>query len=197
MPLQPCLAPPISVLMALAVGAGELEPAAAIIVSDEAAGAGVTGSDWVPPHPVAPRRIRPKAARRRVNGRARKGAALGFKAIALAKCPTRAFAFGAALFVSGVVLLWYGRDLKRAVLPGVAAGFVPLVLALCAVHVDHACTGDGCMMLCVPECTVGGIVAGLTVSGVGLARDSGVTLALRNWRRGAYRFDGLLVRRSF
>ena len=94
-------------------------------------------------------------------------------AVALARYPMWAFAFGAALFVGGVVLLWYGRDLKRAVLPGFAAGFVPLTLALCAVRVGHACTGDGCMMLCVPACTLGGLVAGFTVAAVGLARRGG------------------------
>src|SRR5260221_9782019 len=73
-------------------------------------------------------------------------------AAALARHPMWTSAFGATLFVGGVALLWYGRDLKRAVLPGVAAGLIPLALALCAVRVGHACTGDGCMMLCVPAC---------------------------------------------
>ena len=31
-------------------------------------------------------------------------------------------AFGAALFILGLGLLWYGRGVKRAVLPGLAAG---------------------------------------------------------------------------
>jgi hypothetical protein len=88
----------------------------------------------------------------------------------LARHPMWTVSFGAALFVLGAVLLWYGRDLKRAVIPGVAAGLIPLVLALCAIRVGHACTGDGCMMLCVPACTVGGLVAGLSVAAVGLSR---------------------------
>jgi hypothetical protein len=94
-------------------------------------------------------------------------------AMVLARHPMWTFAFGAALFVGGVALLWYGRDLKRAVLPGVAAGLVPLALGLCAVRMGHACTGDGCMMLCVPACTVGGLIAGLSVAAVGLARRGG------------------------
>jgi hypothetical protein len=68
------------------------------------------------------------------------------------------------MFSVGVVLLWYGRDLKRAVLPGLAAGFVPMAFALCANHMGHYCTGEECMSLCVPACVAGGIVAGLTVA---------------------------------
>lgn len=94
-------------------------------------------------------------------------------AVLLARHPMWTFALGSALFVGGVALLSYGRDLRRAVLPGVAAGLVPLSLSLCAVHVAHVCTGDQCMMVCVPACTIGGLVAGLTVAGVGLARRGG------------------------
>ncbi len=45
-------------------------------------------------------------------------------AVALSKYPMWAFALGGLLFVGGVILLWYGRDLKRAVLPGLAAGLL-------------------------------------------------------------------------
>jgi hypothetical protein len=75
-----------------------------------------------------------------------------------------AITFGSALFAFGVVLLWYGRDIRRAVIPGVLAGLVPLVFALCAKHIGHACTGDGCMALCVPACAAGGFLAGLVVN---------------------------------
>lgn len=81
--------------------------------------------------------------------------------------PASTLAIGSAMFVSGAVLLWYGRDLRRAVLPGVIAGMVPLTLALCANHVGHACSGESCMMLCLPACTLGGLVAGLAVAAVG------------------------------
>jgi hypothetical protein len=92
----------------------------------------------------------------------------------LAKHPSTTVAFGIATFAAGTVLLWYGRDLRRAVLPGVAAGFVPLVLALCANHVGHACMGDRCMALCVPLCATGGAVAGFAVAAVGIRRRSGI-----------------------
>jgi hypothetical protein len=77
-------------------------------------------------------------------------------------------AFGSALFFLGVGLLWYGRGVKRAVLPGLAAGLVPLVFGLCAKHVGHVCMGDACMALCVPACFAGGFVAGIVIDFVGL-----------------------------
>jgi hypothetical protein len=76
-------------------------------------------------------------------------------------------AFGAALFVLGVGLLWYGRGVKRAVLPGLAAGLVPLIFGLCAKYV-HNCEGPGCLAFCVPACFAGGLVAGVAVDFVGL-----------------------------
>ncbi len=93
-------------------------------------------------------------------------------AMAVAKHPSVTGAFGFGAFIAGVVMLWYGRDPKRAVLPGVLAGFLPLVLALCTSHM-HGCTGDGCMMMCVPACSVGGLVAGLAVASVGNQRRAG------------------------
>jgi hypothetical protein len=75
--------------------------------------------------------------------------------------------FGVGLFLVGVSVLWYGRDLRRAVLPGFVAGLVPLTLATCANHVGHLCTGENCMLWCVPACTVGGLAAGLAISVVG------------------------------
>jgi hypothetical protein len=94
-------------------------------------------------------------------------------AAVFAKRPSSTVAFGVATFAVGVVLLWYGRDLKRAVLPGLAAGIAPLVLVLCANHVGHMCMGDNCTMLCIPACAVGGIVAGLAVAAVGVQQRSG------------------------
>ena len=69
-------------------------------------------------------------------------------------------------------MLWYGRDPQKAVLPGIAAGLVPLVFALCANHM-HACGADGCSSLCVPACALGGVVAGLAVASVGNQRNTG------------------------
>jgi hypothetical protein len=98
-------------------------------------------------------------------------------ATSVARHPSATGALGFAAFVAGAVMLWYGRDPKRAVLPGVLAGFVPLVLALCTSHM-HDCTGDGCMMMCVPACSVGGLVAGLAVASVGNQRRAGAVIWL-------------------
>jgi hypothetical protein len=84
-------------------------------------------------------------------------------AVALTRHPSVTASFGIGTFLIGVILLWYGRDFRRAVFPGVAAGLVPLVLSFCASHL-HDCTGDVCMMLCIPACTAGGLLAGIAVS---------------------------------
>jgi len=88
--------------------------------------------------------------------------------------PSLAASFGLAAFVMGVVMLWYGRDVKRAVLPGLAAGMVPLLLALCANSMNHVCTGASCMSLCMPACVVGGLVAGIAIAVVGHRRRAGL-----------------------
>jgi hypothetical protein len=85
----------------------------------------------------------------------------------LARRPSTTLVFGASLFTVGVAMLWYGRDLKRAVLPGMAAGLVPLTFALCANHIGHVCTGQSCVMICMPACVVGGLVAGLGIAALG------------------------------
>jgi len=71
---------------------------------------------------------------------------------------------GAALLALGWFFAWRGRELGRAILPGVAAGVVPLALALAAQAYGHVCTGSGCMSLCVPACSFGGAVAGFLVA---------------------------------
>jgi hypothetical protein len=93
-------------------------------------------------------------------------------AVALAREPSTALAFGLGVFLVGVMLLWYGRDLRRAVLPGVAAGLVPLALALCASHWHH-CDAHACTSFCVPACAAGGLLAGLGVAAVGNQRRAG------------------------
>ncbi len=91
--------------------------------------------------------------------------------------PTSTFWFGIATIVVGAGMLWYGRQPQKAVLPGISAGLVPLVLALCANHL-HACGADSCSSHCVPACTLGGVVAGLAVAGVGYQRRAGIWFCL-------------------
>jgi hypothetical protein len=88
--------------------------------------------------------------------------------VLLAKRPSATLAFGLGTFAVGAVLLWYGRDFRRAVLPGVLAGLVPLSLVLCASHVEHMCMGGSCMMVCLPLCAGGGALAGVVVAVIGV-----------------------------
>lgn len=81
--------------------------------------------------------------------------------------PASALAFGALVYLVGIALLWRGSGARRAVLPGVLAGAVPLALALAANHIGHQCTGTACMTWCVPACSAGGLAAGLIVAAVG------------------------------
>ncbi len=83
------------------------------------------------------------------------------------KRPESALFFGTLMFTSGVLLLWYGRDLRRAVLPGLIAGLLPLTLALCANSFGHVCLDGSCTTLCLPACTAGGLFSGLAISWVG------------------------------
>ena len=53
-------------------------------------------------------------------------------AAVLGRRPNSALFFGSLLFLSGSFLLWRGRTLHRAVLPGLLAGLIPLACALFA-----------------------------------------------------------------
>lgn len=86
--------------------------------------------------------------------------------------PVSALWLGVATVAIGVTMLWYGREPQRAVLPGIAAGLIPLVLALCANHI-HACGLNGCLTLCVPACTTGGVIAGIIVASIGRQKRAG------------------------
>jgi hypothetical protein len=94
-------------------------------------------------------------------------------ACALGDRPWWALAFGVGLFAAGVWALSYGRDARRAVLPGLAAGMAPLVLVLLARHVGHVCGGAECTSLCLQACVVGGAIAGLAVGFTKAARSAG------------------------
>lgn len=84
-----------------------------------------------------------------------------------------ALSFGAVAVIAGGFMLWYGRGPQRAVLPGLAAGILPLALALCANHA-HACGSQACASLCLPACAIGGVIAGLMVARTAARRRAGV-----------------------
>ncbi len=94
-------------------------------------------------------------------------------AACLAHRPISTLWFGLATVMAGAVMLWYGRDPQKAVLPGIAAGLVPLTLALCASNI-HSCSAGVCNSLCMPACMLGGAVAGLAVATVGNRRKAGI-----------------------
>jgi len=85
--------------------------------------------------------------------------------------PQVMLAVGAGVFTLGAGLLWYGRDPARAVLPGLAAGFLPLCLALCTRHWGHMCSDAECIAMCLPVCVVGGVLAACVVSWYGALRE--------------------------
>jgi hypothetical protein len=110
-------------------------------------------------------------ARRRYELRRLLAGALGFApvlsvvavATTLGRRPLPALALGGLLFAAGVAALWRGEALRKAVLPGVFTGLIPLALAL-GFNLTHGCDGEHCTMVCLPACTAGGLVAGLAVS---------------------------------
>lgn len=101
--------------------------------------------------------------------------ALGLVAAACAfnDRPLSALGFGFALFAVGVTVLWYGRAVRRAVLPGLVAGVAPLLLVLGAPHVDHQCDSTTCTSLCLAACIIGGALAGLVVGASKAGREGG------------------------
>jgi hypothetical protein len=92
----------------------------------------------------------------------------------LGKRPVTVINLGLGIYAAGALLLWYGREPAKAVLPGVLAGLVPLCFSLCASHMGHVCTGDHCYALCVPACTAGGLGAGILVARFGLKQARGM-----------------------
>ena len=97
--------------------------------------------------------------------------------------------------LGGDGLLWYGRELRRAVLPGLTMGVFPLALALCANHMGHACMGGQCMTMCLPACIIGGLGAGIGISIIGVRCKQGRRVLGRSYGAdSARRRDGLLVR---
>ena len=90
-------------------------------------------------------------------------------AAGLGRRPSSAVFFGSLLFLSGSFLLWRGRTMHRAVLPGLLAGMIPLLFALMA-NRGHACVGGQCSTWCLPACVAGGVVAGLVVSWIAYSR---------------------------
>lgn len=79
---------------------------------------------------------------------------------------------GLVLLIVAVAALWWGRGLQRALVPGVLAGTLPLVTALCATRLGHALMGPACMPLCYLASFTGGVGAGLIVGAWGFQKST-------------------------
>lgn len=79
---------------------------------------------------------------------------------------------GLLLYISSVVLLWWGRVPGRSVLPGVVYGLLPLTGSVIAKLHQHVCMGFDCFSTCMLYCMSGGVVAGLLVARLALRSDS-------------------------
>ncbi len=87
--------------------------------------------------------------------------------------PQASLLAGGVVYFLGVIWLWRGRQLARAVLPGVGVGLVPLALALAANAMGHVCLGASCTNLCLPACASGGMIAGFVLTRWAKRRDHG------------------------
>lgn len=72
-------------------------------------------------------------------------------------------AVGVALVVAVVGYFWHGLGAAKAVLPGVGAGLVPLVLTHVANGFGPGCTAHGCGTYCMEACIAGGGLASLAL----------------------------------
>jgi hypothetical protein len=125
-----------------------------------------------------------RRARRRYEWTRARQALLGFLpvlvpigiACTMSGRPSWALGFGLSLFAVGVSVLWYGRELRRAVLPGLAAGAAPLLLVAFAPHFGHTCDGLTCTSLCLVACAVGGALAGFFIGTRDVVRRGGIRL---------------------
>jgi len=122
-----------------------------------------------------------KARRRYELGRLRRAligcapiALFALIALALHGAELRALALASVLVSLSLIMLFYGRDLQRAVLPGVMAGLAPFTLAY-ASSLMSGCGAAGCSTSCMVACAIGGFAAGLSVAAVGRALKAGAT----------------------
>jgi hypothetical protein len=66
--------------------------------------------------------------------------------------PELSLVAGAALLLAAIGLGWRGEAYGRAVVPGLLAGSVPLVLPLILRGGSYCCIGGGCWSVCMVAC---------------------------------------------
>lgn len=72
--------------------------------------------------------------------------------------------FGGALLFAVLAAGLWRRVSARAVLPGVAAGLVPLLAPALAMQAGMGCGLRDCTQLCLVSCLLGGVVAGAFIA---------------------------------
>ncbi|HEV8324652.1 MAG TPA: hypothetical protein VG389_23745 [Myxococcota bacterium] len=94
--------------------------------------------------------------------------------LSLAGCQRPVFTLvaGAVLAAAAVGLVWRGEAWGRAVVPGLVAGTLPLLLPI-LVRQLHACPGGSCAGACLVACTVGGLAAGAALGVRAVRLESG------------------------
>ncbi len=70
---------------------------------------------------------------------------------------------GSALLLLAIGFRWRGGAVGRAVMPGLLAGSVPLVLPVLLRSSGHCCIGGACWSICMLGCVAGGVLAGVAV----------------------------------
>jgi hypothetical protein len=89
---------------------------------------------------------------------------LGGLAIAFGSRPGLAAVLAAILLVSVVVLGHRGGAWRRAIVPGLVAGSLPMVVGLSACHIPHVCGGSVCMSWCMPFVGVAALLGGMVLA---------------------------------
>lgn len=69
-----------------------------------------------------------------------------------------------ALLAAIVVMGHRGGAWRRAIVPGLVAGSLPMVAGLSACHIPHACSNPECMAWCMPTIGAAGLLGGVVVA---------------------------------
>jgi hypothetical protein len=70
----------------------------------------------------------------------------------------------AVVLLAGVVVMaHHGQAWRRAIVPGLVAGSLPMVVGLSACHIPHACGGPACTAWCMPMVGAAALLGGLLV----------------------------------
>lgn len=100
-------------------------------------------------------------------------ALLSAVAVALGRPWAQIGPLGAVLLPLCAGLVFRGRASGRAVLPGLVAGGIAMLLPIGVAFAGHAWLGPGCLRFCLPACVVGGAIAGAAIATVAARQPDG------------------------